>query len=327
MFWQYTTNMLHFMGNNKSAGVRTLALLLMAGGINGLPFSQNIQDILTFFLRKYKEHFGGEDPKKSTEDYMRDFFAQLEDAPYIGHVMPSPNTIMNGATSNLFGLWDLSASLSMGRIIPATDMLNSSSDPTTRLVGSAQQMSGALINIPISLYTAAFGDNPDTWKRWEQASPTFVKGISQSIRWATRGNETNSLGVPIKEFDWPTNYDDLLTISGRALGFPSSQVNMIREANWKAYDAQRYYATRHNMLSQMLNYAIQVDDPEKIDTAIGQILQFNADVPFPEMAINPSKLMSGVKRAQKQRVLMQEGLTDQMKNFRLQQEYLDRYSK
>ena len=322
MFWQYVTNMLWFMGLNKKAGARALGVLLLVGGAEGLPFASNILDLLDYGMRKLGEVAGWKDPKKGARDYLAELFNFLEDETGV-----SARMMQKGAASDLFGVWDLSSSLSMGRIIPGTDKLASSSSPQNAALGALGDGAGALINIPLSLMSALASDSPDDWKTWELAMPNFAKGISQTVRWAVRGEETDRTGSTIHKFEVPTDYKDALAVYGRAVGLTPSTLTSKKEAMFRSKDAQTYYANRHKGLTDHLNYALHVGDEEMMGEVLKQIEKFNAAVPYPEMMIQSRNLVQSLRAGQEKRAMREQGLPDQLKFYNLDLEYKERYGK
>ena len=325
MFWQYLTNMLWFMRNNKGAAARTTALMFLLAGAEGLPFAGNVLDLLDYAMRKFKEMTGWKDPKKGARDYLAEVTQVLEDDPMLGEVVDG-RTLRHGVTSDFLGLWDLSASLSMGRIIPGTEYLSSATTPQNAILGTAGQASGALVNIPVSIMSGMMSDSPDSWKNYEKMMPNFAKGISQTVRWAVRGEETDKGGAAIHEFSNPMTMKDMLQVFGRAGGFTPSDLTVKREQMFRSRDAQMYYANRHKGLTDTLNYAVYTGDAELMSETLDRITDFNSTVPYPEMMIQSNNLVQSLKKGQETRMMREMGMPDQLKHFNLNERYKDRYN-
>lgn len=319
MFWQYMTNTFWFLRNNKQAAARYMAIMFLLGGIEGIPFMGNALDLADFFFRKAKEITGWSDPKKGARDMLWEYASQWDDDPVVGDMLSS-HTIMNGYGSRIMGMYDLSGSLQMGRMLPGTEYLSTSLNTQTEVLGGMRDIAGAVVNIPLAVMQAAFSDDPDVWKRWERAMPSVVAGLSASTRYAVRGEETDSSGAAIAEFNWPNDVKSWAELMGRGTGFQLSRVTEKRDRAFASYDAIQYYKKRSAGITAMFDYAYRTEDDERMSEAWERAIKFNQQVPFPEMQIPVQTLVQRIKNSEKKRQMREAGLADEMKYIRLKQD-------
>jgi len=317
MFWQYMTNTMWFIAQNKQAAARYMIIMFMLGGLEGIPLMGNLLDLLDAGTKKFKEIAGWSDPKAGAREFLWELVRELDDNPMIGDVYDS-HIFMNGYSSRLFGMYDISASIQMGRMIPGTEYLATDLNPKTEILGGMAQLAGATANMPISIAQAVWSDDPDVWKRAEGALPSFAGSISAGMRYMIRGEETDRMGAQVAEFEWPDSVQSWAEVTGRLSGFPLTRVNEERDRRFASYDAIQYYSQRHNSLMKMLNYAFDNDDADRMDEAIKQIQKFNETVPFPEMMIQIDTIERSMQEAEKRRMMRETGLAEQQKYIRLQ---------
>lgn len=322
MFWQYTTNMLWYMGMNKGAAARTLILLFLMAGAEGLPFAGDIANILDVVLKKLGTIAGWKDPKKGAREYLREMYVNYVDDPQSPYI-PSVNTVMNGFGSNVMGAWDISTSLSMGNIIPFVEPLTSERKGTDKFAEATVRSAGAMANIPVSWAQALYSDQPSQWKRAEKVMPNFAKAITQSTRWAYTGVERDKQNVTIKAFSPATDIEDAMAIAGRALGFQSSELSAIYRQKGAIIDAEMYWSTRHASLTGHLTNAYMIGDKDEVTSAMNDIADFNKQVPYPQMMIQD--IGSIIKTGIKKRLMRQGGLPAQRKFTLLEYDYKTLY--
>lgn len=298
LFWQYMSNTLYFIGNDPGRW-RYLAMVLAAAGFSGLPGADNAMDLFDYFATKIKEKTGWKDPKVSSRVELRNLMQIINEMPYVDWFIPdNPNVAMHGLSSNLGG-FDISGSLSMGRLLPGTEALSTETDPDKAVSQSLQNVSGALGSIVFSLYHALGSDEPGTWRQYERVMPSVVRGASRAARYATEGKETDTGGATVVKFD-PTNWNDRILIAGQALGFPLTKVNTEREKNFLSRDVVNYYSARRGTLFAEYAWALQ-QGGEEVAAARKAITDYNEVVPHPGLRITGDDLVRSVTQRQRQK--------------------------
>ena len=297
LFWQYMTNTMYFIGNDPGRW-RYLAMMLAAAGMQGLPGAENAMDIYDFFATKIKERTGWKDPKTSARLELRELIRNLNEMPYVDMFIPNdPNIAMHGLSSNLGG-FDISGSLSMGQMIPGTEVLSTEQDADKAVSQSLQNVSGALGNVAFNIYHALGSNEPNTWRTYERLMPSIIKDASRAYRYATTGKETDTSGATIAEFD-PTNWNDRILIAGQAAGFPLTKVNTEREKQFLSRDVVNYYAARRTTLFAEYQWALNEGDGEAISAVRDSIQKYNDSVPHPALRITGTDLQRAIQQRQR----------------------------
>lgn len=312
VFMQYVQNMLFFLARDKG-NTRLLGMLFLAAGLQGLPFAEDLLDLLDALLSSPNH-------KVNTRKELREFMEQLN---------LNPDFMMLGGAHSSFGLgWlgeqiglpipevDLQRSVGMGSLIPGFE-------PATELLGglmgqpipdfSSQFMQlqegalGAAVAVPMNLLRAAFVDTPHTWKRLELAMPAFARSISRSARYATEGEETTLRGVPVATFD-RENSRDTAAIMLQALGFTPRAVSKGQTLRAVSKEVEVFYSSRRSILLGDLDWAYRVGDREGITDTLKAITQYNRDVPYPELGIRRKDITVSRRRRRRTRLRQRAGL-------------------
>lgn len=291
LFMRYLAHMMYFIGN-EPAKWRVLFMWLLAAGLTGLPFASNLMDMLDLAATQFQKHTGYKDPKYSSRlDLMR-FLETLRPDPAspLNDWIPSTDTIMHGLARRLplpgGQTADVSNSISLGNIIPGTAEL--AKGPGQAETGQVlTQALGAVAQMPLQVFSALGSENPDTWKLIESTMPTSVRNISAAVRWYQRGNETNSKGQPVIEFD-PEK--DISTILYKAVGFTPTKLAQAREVEWMQNDYKVFYNNMRSAVMKDWANAIVQGNTDQQKAAMAAVQQFNKQVPYPQLIIGPDAL-------------------------------------
>ena len=292
VFQNYMQNALYFALGGDPGALRMVVMLFMLSGIMGIPFAENAADLIDAAVTALKRMTGMKDPHTQIRVELRALLKELD---------VNPDLIMHGLSSSTFGFanigeymgWpipklDLSGSLSMGRILPGTQLLQPGFPRTTEstVKGVLEFGSGAIGSAGMGILTTAMNDHPDTWKSWEKAMPAAMRQISKAGRMSVRAGEETRSGYPIAGFNMhdPQDQGELI---GQALGFTPREVSV----GWEKYIAQQqsilYYKTWKTSVLRQWNYARELNDTEAIKEANADIREYNKVVPYGEMRIGP----------------------------------------
>jgi len=287
VFMQYTQNMLYFLGRDPGAK-RALVMLVAAAGVQGLPFMEDMLDILDRLLSTKNVKF---DSRKE----LRELIKELD---------VNPDLIMHGTGRYGFGIpnADLSGSVSMGRPIRATEaLLKPNTKFDTRFTDTAQSVGGAVLSVPIEMWKFAGDDRPDWPRAAERVMPAIGRSIAQAYRYNSEGKAkiTGAEDVPI------TNP---LDVGLTAAGFQLHDITATREKAMAVKDTQQYYAARHKELLDTYQYAMDSKQPEAVKDAGAAIVRFNQEVPFKSYTISISDLRSSLKQRAMRESLEEAGL-------------------
>jgi hypothetical protein len=333
LFWNYLQNILYFAA--KDPGRLRFALMLMLfAGLQGLPFAEDILDVVDLAATKFKQNLGYKNPKVDLRKDAREFIKELGG---------NPDLILHGLSHNTFGLaWagdmmglpipevNFSPSLSLGRVVPGLEPLVRSaetgfSDTRGAIQQSATEVGGAMMAVPMGLLQAVSSRDPDEFKRWETAMPSAVKAVARAGRYALTGEETDRVGAKIIDFD-PKDIEHWAEITGQALGVQPTRIAREREMRWAQREHARYYQTRRELLQRQFTYALLSNDQQSQDEALQNIRSFNGSVPHRSLAISADGLRQSVRSRLKQRQMSEQGLPANRRDVPLAQEIEEIYS-
>jgi hypothetical protein len=316
LFWQYMQNMLYFTGNDPGAA-RYVMIMLMAAGLSGLPFSEDLMDIIDFLAKKLNKHFG-------TDEFLP-VNIRGELRTMIADIGANPDLVMHGASRYSMGLpfladavglpmplVDVSGSLSMGRIIPGIEALTRSDAPMRGDLGrAAEAAGGAVASIPLNLIYAIADDNPDSWRRWEKAAPTIVQHMSKALRYSMRGEATTPEGAVIKDFHVPEDKMDLAQVLFQAGGFADTEINREQEEHYMKKDMLTYYELRKRMYLEELAYYHRTGEKKEFQVVMADIRRYNKSLRklgLAQMIVGPATIRRSLVERVKKRKFIELGI-------------------
>ncbi len=314
LFWNYMQhlNYLAWGGEGKGTAFRIWAMLLMTAGLQGLPFAEDILDLLDFGSTKAKEMLGSADPQTDLRLQLRELATLLSD---------NPDLIMHGLARQ-YGLGpmhllellgvpvpgvDTSSSLSAGRVVPGVQqLLAPSRNPDQQLGQAVMDGLGPIAGIGYNLWKAITSRDPDTWKVWERAMPTSMKNASQAVRRWDRGEESYRGGGAVATFD-PHNPDQRAELVANAFGFQPSRVGQRYEERNLQEGMKQYWLSRRALVMENYAYAWLTKDPEAMHDARAALNRFNTEAISPQLRISVETLMNSMKQRLRRSDLREEG--------------------
>jgi hypothetical protein len=310
LFWQYMQGLsyLAFGGRGARSAQRVWLMLLLAAGVQGLPFSEVVFDLFDVMGTKIKETLGLADPKVQLRNDIRELARNLTD---------NPDMIMHGFSSQ-YGLGpfhllgapplDVSGSISAGRPIPGVDTLAKEyRTPEEKFGKLTVDVLGPVVGIGYNLWKAMDSTNPDTWKTWERAMPSVIQQASKALRRDTRQGETLRDGSTAIPFD-PTNMDHRLENIAQAVGFTPTRVSRTYELNAVQQDMKLYWTTRRAYVMENYAFAFFSEDKDAISDAKSAVDKFNEQAPAPQLKISGTTLQRSLKERLRGQRLRELGL-------------------
>lgn len=318
LFWQYMQHASFLAAGGHGAGtaLRFWLLLLLAAGLQGLPFAENVLDLLDLGNEKWKQLTGSKDLKSDLRLDLRqalDGFAGIEG-----------DTWMHGL-SRSFGMGpihlleaigipipdtDVSGSLSLGRIIPGLkEMTGETRTPEEKFGRTIVEVMGPVAGMPYVLWRAMNDSNPDSWKRWERAMPTAMKSASRSLRWFERNEETMRGGASLIEFD-PLDIDHRVEKIAQAFGFAPTRLNQQYELRGFQEDAKRFYLTKRQLLLEDYAYAKMTRNQEMLADVRKAIRMYNHSAPAMQLKITPETIRTSLAERKRKAALRSQGQPD-----------------
>ncbi len=319
LFWQFMQGMafMAFGGAGQGAAMRLWMMLLLAGGLQGLPFAENILDLLDFVGTKTKERLGMRDPQVDLRNDLRELATEITDRP---------DLIMHGL-SRYYGLGplhlldmigvpvpnvDISGSISTGQFLPGIEDLTSPrGNPSEKLGRSVADIAGPVAAIPYQVYRAALSRDPDSWKVWERTMPSVVRNASAALRRGRRGEEIYRGGGQLAQFD-PQDMEHRAELIAQMLGFPTTRVNQRFEADFAVQNMKQYWALRRGLVMENVAYARMSGDAEPIKDTMDALHRFNDSVPDPALRINGAALLRSLRARFRKASLRERGIPSEL---------------
>lgn len=307
VFWNFLLNSFNFFQTKGTGRGRALLLLVAAGGIEAIPFVGNIEDMIDFVFKKGKQNgwipidFGPED-------------ARLELRLLVQEALNDPDgtmtdIVINGTSRYGYGLpwlgeqvglpipqFDVSGSVSFGRMIPGTEILGAR-DYKTGLARFSETLPGAALNMPLGLVQAVWDtNNQDPLQRWQRAMPVFAKNIMEAGRMARDGAATDKKGGILRTLP----ADDKLAraeIIAQAFGFPNTATKIRKEKRYMEKEVAMFYQTRRSLLLDELFQVSQVKQNREAESdVLKEIIKFNNLVPRKEFQLNGKEILRSLKQ-------------------------------
>jgi hypothetical protein len=240
----------------------------------------------------------------------------------------NPDLIMSGLSGGAMPLFDMSASLGMGHLIPSFDKMMAvakSPDPNWGKAGG--EILAGLSPVGQAAWNVGqyiFSSNPNSWKAADKALPKVLKDISAGTRWLVKGNEISPRGNVIAPF----SIDDPMQIVealGKMAGFQSGRVSGIQEEQFRENQAHEYYRLRRGVLEQWYFYAHHVWNTQASQDAIRQeIDEYNDAVRaegYGKLALTQMDLMSSSRAQAESMKQAGQGYRPGNRYRQLQQDY------
>lgn len=335
LFKSYTQGMLFFLGNDPGKW-RALGILVTLAGLQGLPFAEDLLDLMDAAGTKWRELMGLPDPKVDLRVQLRKEAAELTK-----EIGVNPDLFFRGISSRSMGLGlleemglsglpnvDLSGSLSLGDIVPGTGALKQKTmrGMPEEFVGRlAEEMGGPLAAAGMGILSPWIRNDPDKWRKWERALPMFARNASKALRLYNRGAEQTAGGAIIAEFD-PHDTGDMLELAFQAVGFTPTKLARGWESHLAELEVMSYWSTRKATAMLHYNFATEAIDREAQADALAAIERYNKIVPYPEMQISAADVRQSWRTYHSRREKEEQGLALQRDFIRLREDYAKAYA-
>ena len=324
--WMQHASFLAAGGAGRGTAVRFWIMLLLAGGLQGLPFAEDILDILDTAGTKIREMMGLKETHLDTRKSLLEF-AKEDLGQFLGILQEQPDLLTHGL-GRYYGLGpisalaalgapipyvDISGSVSMGRYIPGVEeLLANERDPDAKFGRTVAAALGPVAGIPYNLWKTYESSDPDIWKKWERAMPVAVKSLSKATRLGARGEETFRGGGTVVSYDIH-DMETRVALLTQAFGFTASKLSQKYELMGIKDDMRRYYSLRRQMLMEDYAYAIESTNREAIADARRAVYEFNNGLPDGAGALRISQriLSDSIKQRKRRARLRTMGLPNE----------------
>lgn len=323
LFWQWLQHASYLAsgGHGSGTAVRFWLILLVAGGLQGLPFAENIMDLLNFMSPKIRGLLGLPEEYKDPRVSIREAVVKADLPEFLEGLQERPDLIMHGL-SRYYGLGplhaltalgvpvpnvDVSGSVSMGSLLPGlADLTSQERLPDAKLGRAVVDAMGPVAGIPYNLWKALESNDPDVWKKWERAMPVALKSLSKATRLATRGEETFRGAGSIAKFDLQDTAHRSELIA-QSFGFAPTRLNQANQLIGVKEDMRRFYMTKRTLLLESLAFTQGRPEQKDIWQAIHR---FNKSLPQggARLMITPKVVRESLKQRARVGALRTQGL-------------------
>lgn len=277
IFFSFVQMMMFVMGGGvgAAAAARLWVFYGLLGGMLGLPGMENLMDALKIVWKKVLGQ--DQDPKKEMYGFLQEVTGG------------NARWLMNGLFHNLGG-FDLSRSVSLGRIIPGTDVLAGEGDLAFKTENMAADLTGPLGGTVHGLLQFLTSTDSNFIKRAGSAMPGTMRNLLQAYLYATDGVRGAS-GAPITR-DRDGTLRDLtgLEVLGKALGFQPAIVSENREVDREQREMRDYWMHKRSGLLRHMWEAELQHDREAIADVKGLVRSYNESAPSTSLRITERDL-------------------------------------
>jgi hypothetical protein len=289
---------LAFGGHGKGTAVRFWLVMALAAGLQGLPFAEDLLDLIDWGSTEIKDLLGVDDPYTDVRNDLRRVMTDLGASTTVSEILMHGFGRYGGLVPlhalELMGIpvpsTDVSGSLGLGRVVPGLQQaVEEGGTPEEKFGRTIIDIMGPVAAIPYALWRSYEDTNPDQWKRWERAMPTVVKGMSKALRFSQRGAEEFRGGGERVEFD-PEDMEQRLETIAQAFGFTPTRLSQSYELDAREKRAQTWYSTKRSLLLEDYSYARQRGNAEMLADVRKEIRSFNHSVPDVKLRIDGGTL-------------------------------------
>ena len=259
----------------KRAALLALGTLMMMGGSGGLPFAEDLEDVIDGLAQLLGYNFSA---KKARQEALE---AML------------PKGIADFLDKGVSGLpgapLDVSGRLGMGNLIPGTGLLQQKTNHTRdvlEIVGPAGDFASRIFSGALKVATGNVGAGI------MEVSPAAVRNAAKGADMAATGMYRDAKGYKVLD----TNH---LEAALKAIGFQPQSVAAIQEANSLNQRAKNFYNLRAQEIRAQWAAGIFEKDEAKVRDARAAVADWNGKNPEQKMLIRIPDVMRRVREMQK----------------------------
>lgn len=319
IFKNFMRSTLWTLGHNPTMIWKYALVAGILGGLSGLPFSEEIQDLIRIVGRFFGKEW---DVQKEARKLVRDYLSNVVDADVLlhgfarrgfgvaavldlmgsfatgtpGRGLAAPRYTTNPETGHPekqgfahnvpFPVLDRSRAISMGQVLPFDlgVVASATDDPNRTIATQAQQASGAIFSLAFNIYRALF-DQHLSWgdpKRWEKVVPAQLGNMSKAWRAYSEGRERTRGGPNGGTTVVPYDTRDpeqMMEILAIAAGYRPLRESARWDVTMRKIEAEKRMQLQRSGLYESFYEAASGGIDEEIDTVIGQIEKFNNELP------------------------------------------------
>lgn len=281
-FFTFMQNMVFFAAQDRGR-IQFFLMMFLLAGMMGLPGAEDINALVRFASRKL---LGKDfDIERATREFVIDLAGEGSVAPDL--ILHGISRVGFGipAAADLLGIpmpqVDMSASLSMGRLIPGLEELGPPSRRFDAIFSKVStDVAGATLGIGINVLKY-LADNDLPWndsKSYERALPRSLKNLARAHRFLSEGEDRTRQGGTFVEFD-ASDPQQLAEIVAQAAGFTPTKLSRKWDYTSMKLEAIAFWEIRRGMLIRQFDQAIMSRDKRVLSSMLDEIRTYNNELP------------------------------------------------
>lgn len=282
-FKSYSLNWLELMHRlstqdgkeGKLAAAYMLGALFLVAGVGGLPFADDMEDLIDAIAQKAGYNFS---TKKQKQEFLEGLFGKA-----------GADFVERGLTGIPGVPIDVSGRMGMANLIPGTGLLLEKRDSTRdvmELAGPAGDMIKRMFQAVGALASGEVGE------AIKFAAPTAVTNAIKGADMAEKGMYRDTKGAKVID-----------TTPGEAIakmiGFQPSSVSKVQESNFINQRSKDFYNLKTQEIRAKWAMGMFENDPDKIAEARKDLQDWNEDNPDQKMQANMPAIIKKVREMRK----------------------------
>lgn len=298
MFYLFTQNMLFMLWNNPGTIPRYMLLMMLMGGMMGLPGLEDADDIVKAIAARFDKDWDiQKSVRKTVTEIMDSTWAADMVLRGIARESLGIPALLDLAGISWFPKIDMSKQISMGRVLPMSPapLINPGTSVERALTDALVENAGAAFGVGFNLWNA-MSDPYTPWsdfKTWERAMPKSARNAFQAWRVYAEGMERDRTGATVTTFDRddPSQVAEVIAL---ALGFKPTELNRAWDFRIQQLETQKFWEIRREMVIGQKTRAVQRKDKDASAAATAAIKRYNEQAP-PSLRISSESLRESVE--------------------------------
>jgi hypothetical protein len=282
-FKSYSVNyleLLHRMATQngpegKKAAALMLGMLMLMAGAGGLPFEDDLEDVVDSLAQWMGYNFS---TKKAKQEFLEEQFGK-----------PMARFIDKGISGLPGSPIDTSGRMTMGNLIPGTGFLISKRDHTSdaqELLGPTGDLIKRAFSGGKSILTGDFYQGAKT------LAPKAIYNADKGADMLSTGDYNDDKGYKVIE---ATPFEAAM----KAIGFQPSSVAEVQQSNYLNQRAKDFYSLSTQAVSARWAKGVYEKDPAQIEDARAMVQRWNENNPEQRMKPNMPAILRRVKEMRK----------------------------
>ncbi len=282
-FKSYSLNWLELMHRlstqdgkeGKLAAAYMLGALFLVAGAGGLPFGEDLEDLIDAIAQKAGYNFSS---KKQKQQFLEDLFGKSGAA-----------FVERGLTGIPGVPIDVSGRMGMQNLLPGTGLLLEKRDSTR----DAAEILGPVGDLVKRLFQAVGAlASGEVGQAVKFAAPTAVTNAIKGADMADKGMYRDTKGAKVID----TTAAEAMA---KMIGFQPATVSKVQESNFINQRAKDFYSLKTQEIRAKWAMGIFENDPAKIAEARQDIADWNANNPDQRMQANMPAIIKKVREMRK----------------------------